>query len=79
MSSSKRSPVVTISNSRSRHAGRDNPRRPTYARETQLGRKARLMDRWRDTCPFGMSEIGRRMAWLAGWEDAHHELGFERV
>ena len=37
------------------------------------------MDRWRDTCPYGMGEIGRRMAWLAGWEDAHNELGFERV
>jgi ribosome modulation factor len=78
MSSSKRSPVVTISNSRSRPAPRDNPRRPTYAREIQLGRKARLMDRWRDSCPFGMDQIGRRMAWLAGWEDAHNELGFER-
>lgn len=79
MSSSSPSPVVIISNSRSRRQVRDNPRRPTYARETQLGRKARLMDRWRDTCPFGMSEIGRRMAWLAGWEDVHNELGFERV
>lgn len=78
MSSSKPSPVVTISNSRSRPAQRVNPRRPTYAREIQLGRKARLMDRWRDACPFGMDQIGRRMAWLAGWEDAHHELGFER-
>lgn len=79
MSSSKRSPVVIISNSRSLHAQRVNPRRPTYAREIQLGRKARLMDRWRDACPFGMNEIGRRMAWLAGWEDAHNELGCERV
>ena len=78
MSSSKRSPVVIISNSRSRRQVRDNPRRPTYACETQLGRKARLMDRCRDTCPYGMGEIDRRMAWLAGWEDAHHELGFER-
>lgn len=76
MSSSKRSPVVIISNSKSRPGARDNPRRPTYARETQLGRKARLMDRWRDTCPFGMGEIGRRMAWLAGWEDVHRELGW---
>ena len=79
MSSSKRSPVVIISNSRSRPAQRVNPRRPTYYQETQLGRKARLMNRWRDTCPFGMAEIGRRMAWLAGWEDAHRELGCERV
>jgi len=79
MSSSRPSPVVIISNSRSRRQVRDNPRRPTYAREIQLGRKARLMDRWRDTCPYGMGEIGRRMAWLAGWEDVHNELGFERV
>ena len=79
MSSSKRSPVVIISRAANRRARRDNPRRPTYAREIQLGRKARLMDRWRDACPFGMNEIGRRMAWLAGWEDVHNELGCERV
>lgn len=78
MSSSKPSPVVITSNLRSRRVARDNPRRPTYAREIQLGRKARLMDRWKETCPFGMDQIGRRMAWLAGWEDAHHELGWER-
>lgn len=78
MNSSKPSPVVITSNLRSRRVARDNPRRPTYAREIQLGRKARLMDRWKETCPFGMDQIGRRMAWLAGWEDAHHELGWER-
>jgi ribosome modulation factor len=78
MSSSKRSPVVITSSLRSRLDQRENPRRSTYAREIQLGRKARLMERHRDSCPFGMDQIGRRMAWLAGWEDVHNELGFER-
>jgi len=57
---------------------RASPRRPTYYAETKQGRRAFQAGRWRDACPFGNGELGRRMAWLAGWEDAFSEAGYDR-
>ena len=56
---------------------RPNPNRPTYHLEIRQGRRAFQAGRWRDACPFGNGELGRRMAWLAGWEDAFSEAGHE--
>ena len=50
-----------------------------YGKHLKMGRIARGMNRRRESCPFGMAEIGKRMAWLAGWEDADREAGGART
>lgn len=47
--------------------------RPKYRVETIQGRAAALKGLPATACPYGMSQIGARMAWLAGWADAMNE------
>ena len=47
--------------------------KPKYEEEYRLGRESRQSGRSVNACPYGMAEIGKRMAWLGGWYDADAE------
>ena len=52
--------------------------RMKYEREYKIGKRAAQVHSSKEACPYGMAEIGRRMAWLAGWEDAYKEMAGDR-
>ena len=46
---------------------------PKYRVPYRQGRAAAREDLPENACPYGIAEIGDRMAWLGGWWDAMKE------
>jgi ribosome modulation factor len=44
-----------------------------YQKEYDEGRIAYLWDDLDTECPYPMTQLGRRCAWLGGWYDAQRE------